>query len=407
MNYPLLSSDNRPILALMLAQVAVNSAMAGVRLALPLQALKNGGSAWSVGLLLALFTVLPVVTAMPTGRLTDRHGYHRPLKLAVALTVLGSLLALVAVYLPHTWQFGAMCVSAAASGSGANVCGIATQRTGGKLARDAHERLRFFSWLGMAPAMAAGLGPVLIGLTIDRAGFSWAYLLMALLPTIALLVLRELPRQPKASPTSATVSRRGRMSDLLAVPGLPRLLLVNWLLSASWDVHSFAVPLLGHARQFSASTIGMVLGVFTLAVALVRFVIPVLAHRINEIKLLRGAMLITSLIFVIYPYAASPWQMALSAALLGLALGAVQPTVVSMLYVLSPPDRQGEVMAFRSMAISVSNTAMPLIFGAVGTLLGPAVMFWLMGAAVGSGSWVVLGLKKAAATGSPVQREDP
>ena len=50
--------------------------------------------------------------------------------------------------------------------------------------------------------------------------------------------------------------------DLLLAPGLRRLLLVNWLLSSSWDVHSFLVPILGHERGFSASAIGLVLGVF-------------------------------------------------------------------------------------------------------------------------------------------------
>ena len=32
---------------------------------------------------------------------------------------------------------------------------------------------------------------------------------------------------------------------------------------------------------------------------------------------------------------------------------------------------------------------MPLIFGATGTLLGAALLFWGVGAAVGSGSWLV------------------
>ena len=62
-------------------------------------------------------------------------------------------------------------------------------------------------------------------------------------------------------------------------------------------------------------------------------------------------------------------------------------------------------MAFRSMAISVSNSAMPLVFGLVGSLLGPAVMFWMMGAVVGAGSWAARGLKEPQPA-SPVQRSD-
>jgi hypothetical protein len=62
--------------------------------------------------------------------------------------------------------------------------------------------------------------------------------------------------------------------DLLRSPGLKRLLVVNWLLSMCWDVHTFAVPILGHERNFSASTIGLILGSFTLSVTLVRMPYP-------------------------------------------------------------------------------------------------------------------------------------
>ncbi len=399
LNLPRIEGNSRLLLSLMGAQLAINTAMAGVRMAAPLQALQTGHAAWSVGLLLALFSLLPILTAMPTGRMTDRWGYHRPLRLAVGLVVAGSAMALLSVHLPGAWQYTTLCLGAAAAGAGANMCGIATQRSGGQLATDARARLRIFSWLAMAPSLASAVGPVLAGILIDSAGYGWAYALMATLPLLALPLSRALPAQTGRH-AAAAAAARGQIGELLAVPGLKRLLFVNWLLSASWDVHSFAVPVLGHARGFSASTIGLVLGAFTLAVTAVRVVVPVLAHRVNEARLLIAAMLITALIFVFYPFAASPWQMGLSAMLLGLALGAVQPTVVASLYALSPVGRHGEVIAFRSMAISLSNTVMPLAFGVAGTLLGPGVMFWLMGAAVGAGSWVARGLRRSAAPAS-------
>jgi sugar phosphate permease len=185
------------------------------------------------------------------------------------------------------------------------------------------------------------------------------------------------------------------MWDLLKVPGLRRLLVVNWLFSASWDVHSFAVPVLGHARNYNASTIGLVLGTFTMAVTVVRFIIPMLAHRVNEVAVLRSAMLLTGMVFAAYPFATTPWMMGLCATLLGLTLGSVQPMIMSTLHHLTPPSRHGEALAFRSMAINASSSVMPLAFGLAGTALGPGVMFWIMGAAVGSGSWVARGLRQA------------
>ena len=90
---PAHAGQSRVLAALIVGQLGMHSAMAGLRLAGPLQALREGYSAWSVGLLLALFAAAPVLTAMQSGRLADRLGYHRPVYLAVVLTVFGGLLA--------------------------------------------------------------------------------------------------------------------------------------------------------------------------------------------------------------------------------------------------------------------------------------------------------------------------
>jgi sugar phosphate permease len=164
------------------------------------------------------------------------------------------------------------------------------------------------------------------------------------------------------------------------------LLLINWLLSASWDVHSFVLPILGHERGLSASAIGTIMGLFAAAVAGVRLVIPIVAHRLSESQVLCSAMLWVAAVFAVYPLARSAWLMALFAALLGLALGAVQPMVMSTLHHVTPNERHGEAIALRSMAINLSSTVMPLLFGVAGAAIGAAALFWVMGAAVGAGS---------------------
>ena len=383
---------------LIIGQIALHGAMAGQRMAAPLQALQAGHSAWAVGVLLALFAALPVLTAMAAGRMADRHGYHRPVHLAIALTMLGAACAVAACWLPGWWQFGLNCLGAAASGVGTNVGLIAIQRTASQLASTGTERLRVFSWLGMAPSLANVVGPVAAGLMIDAGGFAAAYTLLLLMPVVSILVARLVPTRP-GPPRSVAREPGSSRWDLLSAPGMKRLLFVNWLLSASWDVHSFAVPVLGHARGYNASTIGLVLGLFTAAVTLVRFAIPMLAHRLREVTVLRTAMLLTGAVFAVYPFAGTPWAMGGCAVLLGLTLGAVQPMIMSTLHHLTPTHRHGEAIAFRSMAINFSSSVMPLAFGLAGTALGPGALFWLMGAAVGGGSWVAVGLRKVFAAG--------
>jgi MFS family permease len=382
----------RALLALVLGQLGIHAAMAGLRLAAPLQALREGYSPWAVGLLLALFAGAAVLSALRVGRLADRHGYHRPMKLAVAVTVAGMLCALGSVWAPEGWRFALLCLAAAGTGMGTNTGMLTIQRTASRAAGSATERVRIFSWLGVAPSFSNVVGPVAAGLMIDFGGFAAAYLLLLALPLVTLVSARQVPRQ---APWGATDAEPHAAWDLLRLPAFRRLLWVNGLLAMCWDVHTFAVPVLGHERGFSASTIGLILGAFTLSVTLVRLAIPLLAHRLREASVVRGAMLGCGVVFALYPLAPSPAWMGVCAVLLGLALGSVQPMVMSLLHDVTPGARHGEALALRSMVINASSTALPLLFGASGALVGAAALFWAAGGAVGAGSWLARRLQPA------------
>jgi MFS family permease len=358
-----------------------------------LQALREGYSAWSVGVLLALFALAPVLSALHAGRLADRWGYHRPVRLAVAVTAVGGLLAVISTFFNGTLHFALLCIAAMATGAGTNVGMLVIQRTAGVATRDNTERVRIFSWLGVAPSFANVIGPVAVGFMIDGLGFSAAYLMILLMPLATLVSARQVPRLAGGAPAAVPADRRAW--DLLRAPNFKRLLFVNWLLSMCWDVHTFAVPVLGHERGFSASTIGLILGSFTLSVTVVRMAIPHVAHRLHETTVLCTAMIGSALVFMLYPLAPNPLLMGVCAVMLGITLGSVQPMVMAMLHHLTPDNRHGEALAFRSMAINTSSTVLPLIFGATGALVGAAVLFWVVGGAVGAGSWLARRLAAA------------
>ena len=382
-------SRGRPLLALVIGQLCLHSCMAGLRMAAPLQMLRQGHAEWVVGVLLGLFAVAPIALALRAGRLADRHGYHRPMRIAVAFTASGGALAVLSTLLP-AGQFIALCAAALCAGAGANIGLIAIQRTAGRSAADATELKRVFSWLGLAPALSNVVGPVLAGLLIDAAGFRWAFAALAVLPLAGLWWARRVPVEPP--PPAAAAKVRRNAWDLFLTPGVRRLLLINWLLSASWDIHSFVVPILGHERGFSASAIGTVLGAFAAAVALVRLAIPTLAHRLRESQVLVGAMLCTAAVFGVYPLVHAAWLMVTCAVVLGLALGSVQPMVMTTLHQITPHERHGEAIALRSMTINFSSATMPLLFGVAGAAIGASSLFWVMGAAVAAGSWQARGL---------------
>jgi MFS family permease len=114
---------------------------------------------------------------------------------------------------------------------------------------------------------------------------------------------------------------------------------------------------------------------------------------------LAAAMVLTALVFCVYPWVHSAWLMGLCAAALGLALGAVNPMVMTALHHLTPHERHGEAIALRSMTVNATSALMPLLFGAAGAALGASALFWLMGAAVGVGSWQARRMGPALALG--------
>lgn len=382
------------VVALVLAQVGLHGCLNGVRMSIPLQAVGQGYSPGLIGLLMALFAVFPVLFALPAGRLADRRGYHFPVRIALSLCCVG---AVVASLSQHVWGLG---LAAALTGLGSAVGMITLQRTGGRLARDPVQRLRIFSWIALAPSIAQFLGPMIAGTLIDHVGFQAAFWAMALLPLITLTASFWVPDEHKpqgaAASSSDKPSSKGPAWDLLKEPDFRRLLFINWLIAATWDAHSFALPILGHQRGLSATMIGTVLATYAITSASVRALLPMLAHRISQRQMVAGALGMTAVMFATYPLLSSAWAMAACAGILGLGLGAIQPGVMSLIHQVTPHERHGEALGLRSTLIHGSTLVMPLVFGGLGGAMGIGMVFWLTSAAQVLGAKLASGLREQA-----------
>jgi predicted MFS family arabinose efflux permease len=226
---------------------------------------------------------------------------------------------------------------------------------------------------------------VAVGLLIDHVGFRPGFVLAAVLPLLAVALGRWVPRREgvgqaveTASTFGGAVSTRPGIRVLLQRAPFRRLILVNLALSSGWDAHSFTVPLLGHARGYSASTIGFILGAFALAATVVRLFISRWADDLDESKALQAAMALACVVFATYAAFPGPVGMCCASALLGLALGAVQPMVLSLLHQVTPSDQHGLALGFRMMATHLATIAMPLGFGLLAAASAAAAPMWLV-----------------------------
>ncbi len=372
---PTLRSDLARLIA---AQICLHACMTGFRMAAPLMALRQGFSPLAVGMLLALFALAPVFMALPAGRYADRRGLKKPVAMAVVIASMG---AAVSVAFP---VFGVLCVTALTCGAATGLAMIALQRHVGRMANNATELKQVFSWMAIGPSISNFLGPFAAGVMIDSFGFRAAFLLLALLPSLAWLWVRHTVEHEPVAPELRQSS--GSSWNLLKDAGFRKLMVINWTLSSCWDVHTFLVPVLGHERGLSATVIGSILGAFALAATAIRILMPWLAAHLRESVVIGSAMGATAVLFAVYPLVHAAWAMAALSILLGLALGSVQPMIMSTLHQMTPHHRHGEALGLRAMAINGSSVLMPLLFGSVGALVGVGAVFWIVGAVVGLGS---------------------
>lgn len=372
------------------ALVCVHASMAATRVTASLLVLQRGYPEWMVGVLLSLFAVAPIGLSLWAGRLADRFGMHRPLGYAV---LMGSLGAGVAVVSQHPV---ALALAALATGGAVAVAAVGIQREAGLMARDASDLKRVFSWVSLGPAASNALAPMVVGVLIDHVGYRPAFAFAASLPLLAWALVRGQPRSPPGPSPSRTHGGRAGALSLLRQPPLRRLLLVNLAMSSCWDAHSFAIPVLGHARGLSASSIGLVLGSFAVAATVVRLAISRFADDLDERTALRSAMALATLACAVYVFLPGVAGMVAGSAMLGLALGSVQPMVLAMLHQVTPPDRHGQALGVRMLATNSATIVMPTVFGLLAAATVPAAPMWLMGLLVLAAQWPVSGVRPLA-----------
>jgi MFS family permease len=372
---------SRTLTAVVALGIANHTILAGGRVAVSLDALAQGASPLTVGVLMALFALLPMVCAVAVGRLTDRIGIRRPM-------LAGTLGLGAAAALPCFWSGLPMLgVSATLLGVAFMSFQLATQRLTGDLGGP-RDRARNFSLLALGYSVSGFIGPLLAGFTIDHFGFTSAFAVLAAFALGPTLVLAS-GRVALPGPRDATgATHHGGVRTLLRHRTLRHALAVNTVLSAGWDLHMVFIPIYGAAIGLTASQIGIVLAAFAAATFVIRFLMPVLVRRRTEHQILTWALSASGGAYFLFPYAQTVTTLGSLSFVLGLGLGSGQPMVMSLLHAHAPAERIGEAVGVRMSMINASAVAVPLLFGAVASSLGFLPVFWSMGACLASGGWL-------------------
>ena len=371
----------RPLAFFVLLTVLSHVGFVGSRITVSLSAINLGASPLAIGVLMALYAVIPMLLAVQAGRLVDRVGAFRPIAVAGVVVAAGILLPFAFHGLPVLF------VSSTIVGTAFMMQHIALNHVIGNLGAPS-ERPVNFSWFALGYSVSGFLGPLLAGFAIDWAGHAAAFLLLALPPalgTALLLWKRGVPTRP---PVAKEDAARHRLADLLRNPRLLPVFLFSGLLATGWDMYTFVIPILCTRIGLSPSTIGVIMSSFALATFVVRLAMPSVARRLSEWTVVCTALAIAGTAYSLFPLVTQVPLLSALSCRLGLGLGCAQPMIMAVLYSASPPGRQGEVVGVRTTLMNASHTFLPLLFGAVGAALGMGTVFWTMSGLLLCGGWL-------------------
>ncbi len=349
--------------------IALHACYIGSKLVVSLYALQLGASELTIGMLAALYALLPLMLGIYAGRLADSKGTRWPMLGGAVLVCAGMLVSF------FSRGMGALLITAMLTGAGFVFFNVAIQTlTGGQSSHD--QRARNFSNLSIGYSVSTFIGPVSVGLVIDHFGHAHAFLMLALFAALPIFGLLASNRFNYVGRQNSGEQDRGTLG-LLRLPAVRSIVIVSGLMVAAWDLFAFYLPVYAHALHFSATTIGLLLGAFAVAAFITRFAMPLLLKQWRAERVMFACVVFAAVAFAVYPLSTNLHFMLALTFCLGLGLGCGQPLSMMIAFNRSPEGRNGEVTGLRLTANNVARVVIPVFCGALGAAVGAAPVFWL------------------------------
>ncbi|MFW3386318.1 UNVERIFIED_CONTAM: MFS transporter [Kocuria sp. CPCC 205274] len=357
----------------------------------------------TVGLVTAAYAVVPLVTAMWLGRMTDRV---RDLR---TMVVVGALvLALGAGALALAPSVALVAVASALLGMGHLVFTIAGQSAVARFSPP-DQLDKGFGWFTAAFSAGQLVGPLLVGVLLGTgsdvaspervADITLSLWIGAGLSVLVVPVM--LLRRPasgaagaparndddaaaaQAAPATGELevvpgaAPRASMLRILKVPGIPSHMLASLALLAMLDILTAFLPLVGERAGVSPAWIGVLLAVRGGASIVSRVLLPWLAHRMSRRALLLVSLYGAGITLAVPPAVITvPWLAAVLLFVGGFCLGLGQPITMTLVSTAVPTSWRGSALAVRLVGNRAGQVAMPLLAGLVAAPLGPAGAIW-------------------------------
>lgn len=345
---------------------------------MPVFATELGAGGFSLGMIIASFSISRGLLQPIVGNLSDRWG--RKNFLAAGLLIYG----IVGLLIPQAISVGHLIGIRAFHGVGSAMIVPIAMAYVSLLSPAGHEG-RYMSYLNIAIFCGIGCGPVIGGLLSDSFGFSSVFYLMALMSFIALiLVITNMPRQ-SGSESRGNQSLFGSIKAMIGSSRTSGILLARYATMIIMVPTMAFLPLLmaSWPEEHTGLQIGGVIACRTLVNAVLQVPFGKIADKYNKIALFLAGSLLMSLSVLATP----SMDTVLSITILYIILGVGEAIIWPVLGAYASEEGRkhyghGTMMGVFSFAMSGGVLTGAVLAGIGMDLFGIEWAFYICGAAV-------------------------
>jgi MFS family permease len=385
------------LLRLVIAFAFTQGAVSMARPAVSYHALALGADARAVGVVTAVYALLPLVVAVPLGRRTDRGRCGPLLPVGVALIAAGCALSGTAHSLAGLGLWSAV------MGLGHLTFVIGAQSLVARQSADG-EHDRNFGHFTIGASLGQLVGPVLAGWLVGGSGGAVSgasgegggaggaaelssALALFVSGALAVCAYASLWRiEDRAAVAEAAVAAGARdggtvpVTRILRTKGIPAGIFTSLAVLSATDVLTAYLPVVGEERGIAPAVVGVLLSLRAGASVLSRLVLPPMARWLGRQVLLVLSCVAGGVLSVLLAVPVPVWALALALLLFGFCLGVGQPLTMTTVVQAAPDGAASTALALRLTGNRLGQVAAPAGAGLVAGVAGAAAPFVLLGA---------------------------
>ncbi|MDO9442912.1 MAG: MFS transporter [Beijerinckiaceae bacterium] len=338
-----------------------------------------------IGIIAASFALLPVVFAIPFGRMIDRGHDSRAAQAGSLLMIAGCFILWRGA--DTQWHLLAANV---VLGIGHILCmaghQMITVRCAGPRSRES-----IFGYYMVALALGQAVGPFLIGLAAGNARVAptdkvfFMAMIVVGLSGLSGFLLRAAPPKPPRSDTDRALG----VMEILRLQGLTSVIFASVMTVTTLDLLVVYLPLLGTERHIEASHIGWLLTTRALASMASRLAYVQLFNLMGRVPLTVTMMSISTVgLFLLAAPVSLPWMYAAVVAV-GYGLGIASTLTLSGIVEIAPVAARGTAMSLRLTGNRIGQVALPFTASLLAAATGVSGVFALTAVAVAAAGLAV------------------